>query len=195
MASGVGASGGERLVERMIDEGHMVGNHGERHARLLTARDAAISAETTWARIGHLMPRDALRWFRFPGGSATSASIEAVEKLGFAVVGWHVDSADWCYDAGAGGVGTCHPSTFKYVDDDVRDDLAANIIAQARTFQGGITLMHDNRRYTADTLDSIITALAFGGFGFTWLDDDDVFPELNRQARVLRDQVLRRTIT
>jgi len=180
------ASGGPRLVRRMVDEGHLVGNHGDTHVNLKDPHLAARSALAAYERIAPLVPADALRWFRFPYGQASRASMQAVEDLGHAVVGWHVDSADWCYASPKGGVGYCHPDTFKWVEDAERDSLPHNIISQASAFQGGITLMHDVHGYTADSLDNIITALAFAGFGFTWLNDDKTFPKLNQQAQQLR---------
>lgn len=177
--------GNEALVLRMVREGHLVGNHAERHARLVDADDALASCRATWDRLEPLVLPGAVRWFRFPGGAASLASRQAVESLGHCVVGWHVDSADWCFDSPTGGRGVCDARTFRWVDDDLRDDLPGNVLAQARAFGGGIALMHDNRGYTADTLDEVITALAFGGFGFTTLLDAEAFPKLVSRARAL----------
>ncbi|MFT7520694.1 MAG: peptidoglycan/xylan/chitin deacetylase (PgdA/CDA1 family) [Kiritimatiellia bacterium] len=179
------SSAGRGLVKRMIAEGHMVGNHGERHINLKDPKVAVAAVREGRARLESLVPSDALWWFRFPYGQASVASMQAVEDEGHAVVGWHVDSADWCYASPTGGVGVCHPSTFKWTDDEHRGDMPANIIAQAATFDGGIALMHDTHKYTADTLDDVVTALAYATFGFTWLDDVQVFPKLNQQAVAL----------
>jgi len=186
---GANIVGRESLILRMVREGHLIANHGERHADLSKGSDATTSCEATWTRLEKYALPGALRWFRFPGGRASLDSREAVEDLGHCVVGWHIDSADWCYADPRGGRGVCDKRTFRWVDDDVRSDLSANVLRQVKAFAGGIVLMHDNRTYTADTLDEVITALAFGGFGFTTLLDDTAFPKLVSRARRLRDAV------
>lgn len=186
--------GREALISRIVREGHLIANHGEQHADLSKAADATRSCQDTWSRLERFALPGAIRWFRFPGGRATLDSREAVEDLGHCVVGWHIDSADWCYADPRGGRGVCDKNTFRWVDDDVRRDLPANVLKQVQAFSGGIVLLHDDRTYTAETLDEIITALAFGGFGFTTLLDDVAFPQLVSRARLLRDALEKRSL-
>jgi hypothetical protein len=44
---------------------------------------------------------------------------------------------------------------------------------------GGIMVNHDIHRYTAETLDAILTMLEEQGYSFVNLDDTSVFPRLN----------------
>lgn len=166
------------LLARMTASGHTVGNHGERHENL--GRDPARARESvaaTHARIAEHQAGHA-RWFRFPGGNASAASIVQVESQGYAVAGWHVDSADWCYADPRGGVGVCDPATFRWVPDRHRRDMIGNILEQTRKFDGGVVLLHDDRAYTADKLDEILRSLRDAGFTFTDLHDGDAFPVL-----------------
>lgn len=47
---------------------------------------------------------------------------------------------DGCYAAGGG---YCKKSTFKWVDDALRGNMAGYILSQARANNGGVLLMHD----------------------------------------------------
>lgn len=174
--------GAEELVARMRDEGHLVANHAERHQNFRSQPAAAgPSVSATHDRLDFYQGDDP-RYFRFPGGNAAASSIGAVEEQGYAVTGWHVDSADWCYAEPAGGVGVCDPSTFGHVADEHRTSMADNVLAQTRQFDGGIILFHDDRAYTAEQLEEVIEALQQADFTFTNLDDPEVYPVLNGWA-------------
>jgi peptidoglycan/xylan/chitin deacetylase (PgdA/CDA1 family) len=173
------------LLARMAAAGHTIGNHAERHEDLgRNPARAAASAAATGDRIAeHVADRP--RFFRFPGGNASPGAIAQVEGQGWAVTGWHLDAADWCYDDPRGGVGFCDPKTFRWVPAEHRDDMVANVLEQAGKFDGGILLLHDDRSYTADTLDALLGALRDAGYAFTGLDDAETFPELNAWAATL----------
>lgn len=117
-----------------------------------------------------------LEYFRFPFGSSTCATAEAVRGRGLKITGWHVDSADWCFAAGGG---VCKASTFRYVPDAFRSDMKGYVMSQVRSTDGGILLFHDIHRSTADSLEGIIEALKAEGYTFTNLDDVETFPKLN----------------
>lgn len=116
------------------------------------------------------------RYFRFPYGKATCAAKHAAEDRGYVVTGWHIDSADWCY---AAGNGTCRKSTFKYVPDEMRADMAAYVMSQVRATNGGILLFHDIHQSTASALDGLLTQLEQAGYTFVGLDDQTTFPRLH----------------
>jgi peptidoglycan/xylan/chitin deacetylase (PgdA/CDA1 family) len=116
------------------------------------------------------------RYFRFPYGKATCDTKRAAEARGYIVTGWHIDSADWCYAAGGG---TCRPSTFRYVPDDMRSSMQAYVLSQVRQWNGGILLFHDVHQHTANALDGILTELTRQGYTFVGLDDRAAFPRLH----------------
>jgi peptidoglycan/xylan/chitin deacetylase (PgdA/CDA1 family) len=117
------------------------------------------------------------RYFRFPFGASTCSTAQAARDRGYAVTGWHVDSADWCFATGS--VGLCPESQFRFVDDDVRDDMMAYTMRQVRAKQGGVVLFHDIHSYTANQLDRFLGLLEDEGYTVVPLDDDGVFPRLN----------------
>jgi peptidoglycan/xylan/chitin deacetylase (PgdA/CDA1 family) len=158
------------------DPDFMLGNHTQNHIDLAKQSAAKVTSE--------VMLTDALikaagsnaKYLRFPFGSASCTAKHYVEGLGYTVVGWHIDSADWCY---AAGHGYCAPATFQYVTDSLRHDMVGFIMQQLHQNNGGIILMHDIHQSTADHLDEILTKLEADGFTFARLDDVTVLPRLN----------------
>ncbi|MBW2525776.1 MAG: polysaccharide deacetylase family protein [Deltaproteobacteria bacterium] len=170
------------LLERMNREGHIVGNHGHEHHDMQTLSASAFDRQI---RLTHDIIEglgESRLFFRFPYGSAGCGSVDQVESHGYAVTGWHIDTADWCYASSTGGVGYCSPSTFRYVPDGYRGDMLGYTLSQAASKQGGVMLFHDVHRNTVDQLDEIIWALRAEGFTFTNLDDGSTFPLLNGQT-------------
>jgi len=171
---------GPAILRRIKDEGHLVGNHAERHDNFARHPErAGPSVARTHARLAAVNAAHEPRFFRFPGGNATAATIRAVEALGYAVVGWHGDTMDWCY-ADRGAVGSCDlvPARF-------RGDPLGNAVAEAGRAEGGILLLHDDRSYTASILDRLLGALRDAGYRFTTLNDPTLLPLLNDQAAQL----------
>ena len=179
--NGMRYSAAAKVIANQIahDPLFMLGNHTQNHIDLAKQSAAKVTSE--------VMQTDALikaagsnaKYLRFPFGSASCAAKHYVEGLGYTVVGWHIDSADWCY---ASGHGYCSPATFQYVTDSLRHDMVGFIMQQLHQNNGGIILMHDIHQSTADHLDEILTKLEAEGFTFARLDDTTVLPKLNGVA-------------
>ncbi len=164
------------VLRRIVDEGHLLGNHTHNHQNATQLSESAFrqQVEKTDAIIREtgVTPR----WFRFPFGASTCATAEAIQGYGYVKTGWHVDSADWCF---ASGGGRCPTSTFRHVDDQYRDDMAGLTMSQVARTQGGIVLFHDIHANTANALEGIIDRMVDGGYTFTNVDDTLTFPKLN----------------
>jgi peptidoglycan/xylan/chitin deacetylase (PgdA/CDA1 family) len=164
------------LADMVADQSFIVANHTWSHVNMAeqgsteVARQIDRTAEVISAAGGEN------RYFRFPFGSSTCATAEAVRSRGLVITGWHVDSADWCFAAGGG---VCRPATFRYVPDAYRNDMKAYVMSQVRASEGGVLLFHDIHRSTADALEGIIEALKAEGYTFTNVDDLNTFPKLN----------------
>lgn len=163
-------------AEIAADPLFLLGNHTWSHPNMarLDAERVAFQIDGTTEVIAAAGAEP--RWFRFPFGSSTCATAEAVRERGYVIAGWHVDSADWCFSTHGGH---CPRSTFRHVPDALRDDMKAFVLEQVRAYDGGVVLFHDIHRYTADQLEAIIVALAEEGYTFTRLDDAETFPLLN----------------
>jgi len=164
------------LLVEMQEAGHHIGNHTHNHKNMKL--ESAASCEDQVAKTETLLEGIGLtqRYFRFPYGSSSCESAKIVRSHGYAITGWHIDSADWCYQAGGG---YCKPSTFKYVDDQYRNNINGYVLQQAKSINGGVLLFHDIHSFTASHLDSIMTDLENAGFTFVGLDDTGAFPLLN----------------
>ncbi len=171
------------MLRQMVADGHILGNHSQNHKNSKT-----VSADTWRSEVQQT--HDILApilaefdktpaFFRFPFGSASCTTYGVVTDLGYHVTGWHIDTADWCFNSSAGGYGYCAESTFRHVPDAYRGDFSGWVLSQAAARNGGILLMHDVKRFTAENLDAMLTSLKEAGYTFTGLDDVDTFPLLN----------------
>ncbi len=84
------------VVERMKEEGHIIGNHSMTHANIIKlgnkeARQEVLEAEKELQSF--LDYRTAL--FRSPYGSLDAEKIRVIEDLGYKIIAWNVDSLDW----------------------------------------------------------------------------------------------------
>jgi peptidoglycan-N-acetylglucosamine deacetylase len=167
------------LLKQMADEGHFIGNHSHNHKNLKNESSSSVESQVSLTQ--NLLTGLGIkqRYFRFPFGSASCQSASIVRNHGYAITGWHIDSADWCYSSGKGGVGHCDASVFKYVESQYRDDMVGYIVSQAKSVGGGVLLMHDIHKYTVSMLDEVLTQLEEEGFSFVALDDTSTFPLLN----------------
>lgn len=169
------------LLERMVNEGHILANHSQRHKQLSKLSASEVDTEIRQTHEIILEHVDTPRYFRFPFGASNCATAEAARSFGLVITGWHVDSADWCYAASKGGVGFCDPGTFKFVPDSKRDDMVGFTVDQVVAKGGGIVLFHDIHANTAANLGEVIEQIESKGFSFTNVDDLGVFPLLNEQ--------------
>lgn len=170
---------GDEILQRMVDEGHILANHTMTHANMANVDSEQFKRELDGNT--ELLQRYGVtpRYFRFPFGSANCTRMAQLEEAGMISTGWTIDSADWCFNSAKGGVGTCHAETFRHVSDDFRDDMVGFVMNQARRTDGGVLLFHDVHGYTAEKLEEIILALKEDGFTFTNIDDVETFPLLN----------------
>jgi peptidoglycan/xylan/chitin deacetylase (PgdA/CDA1 family) len=136
------------LARRVVEEGHMVGNHSYTHVRTRVAHPMTASAEIAAGR-------DAIEratgvrpgWYRPPGGIDTPSVYAASEQAGNYVLLWTVDPQDWK-----------RPTP---------DRLTADVLAASE--RGSVILLHDgggDRTATIEALPGIIRGLKARGFEF-----------------------------
>lgn len=85
-------------VRRVVDEGHLIGNHGGFHAHWDHAinqwwfkRDIQLAEEVIESYAG-ISPRP---FFRTPYGDSSAAITADLTALGYRNILWNVDSLDW----------------------------------------------------------------------------------------------------
>lgn len=84
------------LIQRMIDEGHVVGNHSARHPNM-----TQISMEEMYAEVADLHNYISENFgydmylFRPPEGAFSERSLALLQKMGYRTVCWSFAYADW----------------------------------------------------------------------------------------------------
>jgi Predicted xylanase/chitin deacetylase len=86
----------QKLVQRMVIEGHEIGSHGNRHIDLNTLGALEIEKEiTTSQQVLEQITGRPVRLIRTPNGAYNNKVISIAHKLGYQVIQWSVDSLDW----------------------------------------------------------------------------------------------------
>jgi peptidoglycan/xylan/chitin deacetylase (PgdA/CDA1 family) len=166
----------ELLEEIATDPLFELGNHTWSHSKLteLSREEAVAEVDRTTELLADF--GDSARWLRFPFGASNCETAGTVIERGYTIVGWHVDSADWCF---AVGNGQCSPETLRHISDVWRVDMVGHVLNQIERRDGGIVLLHDSLGFTAELLDRLLVRLEQSGAEFVPLGALDAFPVLN----------------
>lgn len=149
----------EVLVQRMLDEGHCVGNHTINHKSLPLLDEKGIEDEVIgldrrfYQKYGKNMV-----FLRPPKGEYSEKSLEITSNLGYINVFWSFAYDDWAVDRQRG---------WEYAFEKVKQNL----------HNGEIMLLHAVSKDNCEALDSIIEYARSAGYEF-----GDVF-ELEKLAR------------
>ncbi|MCL6547925.1 MAG: polysaccharide deacetylase family protein [Alicyclobacillus sp.] len=144
------------VLQRIVREGHVVGNHSFSHPNLTKipiaeVRNQIVETENEIQRIAGVRPR----FFRPPYGALSDEVIREVRALGDLIIFWDVDSLDWAGLTPA--------------------QVAANVLAH--TAPGAIILMHcaggvgESLANTVQALPYIIQTLREEGYTLTTVSD------------------------
>lgn len=143
----------EDLVKRMVDEGHIVGNHTVHHKSLPDISDEEIKDEvmklhqSIYEKTGYEM-----KYIRPPKGEYSERTLAVTKELGYTNVMW----------------------TFGYLDYDENiqkgTEYAKKIVLD-NLHNGEIMLLHGNSKDNANALDSIIKEAKAEGYEFKSLDE------------------------
>ncbi|GAB3793432.1 polysaccharide deacetylase family protein [Virgibacillus kimchii] len=133
--TGARAEAYPELLQQMVDEGHIVGNHTYGHPNLVEATEMDI-LETEVLRTEEIINsvigyRPKL--FRAPYGFLYDELLVKLGEMDYTVTGWSVDSLDW--------------------REDPPEDIAYNVISNIHP--GAIILMHDGADETGDRTNTI----------------------------------------
>ncbi|MBQ8687421.1 MAG: polysaccharide deacetylase family protein [Ruminococcus sp.] len=134
------------LVKRMIDEGHVLGNHGMTHASLpeLTEQEAVCEVMDL-----HEFVKDTygyeMQYFRFPCGTYSEERLKTLHELGYKTLFWSYAYVDWQTDA--------------------QPDAASALEGLVKSAHGGeILLLHSVSATNAEILGDAIDAFRSAGF-------------------------------
>ncbi len=137
-----------QLIQRMIDEGHIVGNHSVTHPSFAEISTAQITEEIKGMEeylkenFNYCEP-----YFRFPKGEYSEAALNTVGSLGYTSVFWSLAYADWDLNSQKGA------------------DFAYEIVI-SRIHPGAVILLHSVSPDNANALADIIDGARAEGYEF-----------------------------
>ena len=149
-------------ARRIADEGHLVGHHSHYHARMpLLTDDGLVSDIEDAARaITAATGADPRPWFRCPFGAGANDPrvLDALARLGYRNVHWHVELEDW------------EPAR-------TGEAIAADGIEGVRRHgDGAVVLLHTWPGGTAEGLPALIEGVRALGATFVTVDELEVLP-------------------
>lgn len=143
------------LVQRMVAEGHIVGNHTNTHPDMSaigdpTAFQAELAAvEQAYQELtGQAMPK----FYRPPQGKYSEDNLQQAQQLGYNTVFWSLAYVDW------------------YEDDQPSKEEAFDKLLP-RIHPGAIVLLHSTSATNADILDELLSEWEGMGYTFKPLTD------------------------
>ncbi|MDO4269892.1 MAG: delta-lactam-biosynthetic de-N-acetylase [Eubacteriales bacterium] len=141
------------LVKRMVDEGHIVGNHTMHHPDMSKIADqAAFEAELNGLaeKFTALTGQEMQKFYRPPQGKFSEENLKQAQALGYTTVFWSLAYVDW------------------YTDNQPTDEQAyAKLLP--RIHDGAIVLLHSTSETNARILDELLTNWEGEGYRFASL--------------------------
>jgi len=143
----------EELIKRMIDEGHIVGNHTVKHKSMPTCSNEIIKEEvmnlhtTIYEKFNYEM-----KYIRPPKGEYSESTVAYTNTLGYTTVMWSFAYDDW-EDSKQGRE--------EYGKKKILDNL----------HNGEIMLLHATSKDNSNILDEVIKEIKNQGYEFKSLDE------------------------
>ena len=143
------------LVKRMVEEGHIVGNHTLHHPDMSAITDqAAFTAEITGLeeKFTALTGQPMQKFYRPPQGKFSEENLRQAQELGYTTMFWSLAYVDW------------------YTDNQPTDEQAfAKLLP--RVHNGAVVLLHSTSETNARILDELLTKWEELGYSFGSLTD------------------------
>lgn len=143
------------LVQRMVDEGHLVGNHTWHHYDMSRiAEEQAFSAELTRVeeKYRELTGQAMKKYYRPPQGVYSEENLRMAQALGYRTVFWSLAYVDWLQD-----------------DQPTAEEAFSKLLP--RTHPGAIVLLHSTSATNAAILDDLLTRWEEAGYRFGSLEE------------------------
>jgi len=141
------------LVKRMVEEGHIVGNHTDSHPSLPDISNEAIKRELLAVEqaFEEITGQKGMRYLRPPMGEYSERTLALTNSLGYHNIFWSLAYVDWVPMPGG--------------PDEAYSSVMNNI------HNGALILMHAVSQDNTEALDRIIKDIKSQGYVFKTLDD------------------------
>ena len=143
------------LVQRMVAEGHIVGNHTMHHPDMSKldimesfSKELSDLENLYQSVTGEEMPK----YYRPPQGVYSESNLKMAQALGYKTVFWSLAYVDWNNDS--------QPT---------KDYAFSKLLP--RTHNGAVILLHSTSQTNAQILDELLTRWKAEGYSFAPLDD------------------------
>ena len=142
------------LVRRMVDEGHIVGNHTMHHYDMskLTDRTAFQKELTDLENLFHqITGKELPKYYRPPQGVYSQENLIMARDMGYQTVFWSLAYVDWNNDS--------QPT---------QEHAFSKLLP--RTHNGAVVLLHSTSQTNAQILDTLLTTWKQQGYTFGTID-------------------------
>ncbi len=143
-----------QLVMRMLEEGHMVGNHTFNHPDMSKISDMEafkkelVSLEELYKQV---TGRDMQKYYRPPQGKFNENNLSMAKELGYKTIFWSLAYVDW------------------YNDKQPTKEQAFSKLLP-RIHPGAVVLLHSTSQTNAEILDELLTKWKEDGYIFKNID-------------------------
>lgn len=153
------------LVKRMVDDGHIIGNHSYNHPDFTKMSKESIKEEldSLEQAVAAITDQKELKYVRPPRGTFNENTLKWASELGYIHIFWSLAFKDWEVD---------HQKGWEYAYNQTMNQI----------HPGAIVLLHTVSSDNAEALEQIIKDLRKQGYEFKSLDDlvikDKMYPPL-----------------
>lgn len=143
------------LVERMVEEGHTIGNHTYSHPDMSKISDEESfkkELQSLESLYKETTGQELLKIYRPPQGKYCVSNLEMADKLGYKTIFWSLAYVDW------------------YENKQPTKEEAFNKLLK-RIHLGAIVLLHSTSKTNGDILDELLTKWEDMGYSFGEIKD------------------------
>lgn len=143
------------LVKRMVEEGHIVGNHTYHHYDMSQISDMDSfrkEMEDVEAKYKEITGCDMQKFYRPPQGKYSEENLKMAQELGYTTVFWSLAYVDW------------------YQDDQPSPEAAYSKLLP-RIHPGAVVLLHSTSKTNGEILDDLLTKWEKMGYTFGTLQE------------------------
>ncbi len=143
------------LIKRMVEEGHIVGNHTYHHydmSKILDKETFAEEIQSVEQQFQEITGTEMVKYYRPPQGKYSLQNLQMAKDLGYHTFFWSLAYVDWNQD-----------------DQPTHQEAFDKLIG--RGHPGAIVLLHNTSTTNAEILDELLSKWEEEGYSFGTLDE------------------------
>lgn len=143
------------LVKRMVEDGHIVGNHTYNHPDMSKISDMeSFKKEITSLEESYknITGQEMLKFYRPPQGKFNEGNLKLAKELGYKTIFWSLAYVDW------------------YVNKQPTKEYAFEKLIP-RIHPGAVVLLHSTSKTNSEILDELLTKWESEGYTFKTLNE------------------------